>query len=273
MRKIALPKIIEEFFYKKIVKNIIMLSKLGRASVLGNADSGLNFDHMYRQKPKGITSFGKFIDSILLNLPSVKATRNRKDIIIKILENEIANNLIENKKTRILDIASGPARYLTEVINNYNQDNVEVLCLDRDQRSLNFGKILSVNKPMRYAKANIFKLKHLKKFSDKVSWKPNIVISSGLFEYLSDDEVKKILSDVYKSVENGSLFIFATQKDNPSKKLMEKVCTTQSGKPWQLIYRDPKELRKWILEAGFKNPIVSVDRWNMYEFCTGRKYS
>ncbi|MFA6321111.1 MAG: class I SAM-dependent methyltransferase family protein [Candidatus Omnitrophota bacterium] len=144
---------IEDFLYKKVIKNILMLSKLGRASVSGKADSGLNFDHMYRRKPKGITAFGKFVDSIVLNLPSVQATRNRKDIIIKILENEIANNMLENKKTRIVDIASGPARYLTEIINSYNQDKIEVLCLDRDQRSINFGKALALNKPMRYAKA------------------------------------------------------------------------------------------------------------------------
>lgn len=261
----------EDFFYKKFLRSILMLSKLGRTSMKGNADSGLNFDHMYRRMPKGITSFGKFIDSILLNLPSVQATRNRKEIIIKILENEIANNIIENKKIRIVDIASGPARYLAEIINEYNQDKIEVLCLDRDRRSLNFGKILSANKPMRYAKADIFKLRHLKKFSDKISWRPNIIVSSGLFEYLNDYDVKKILSDVHKNIENGGLFIFATQNDNPSKKLMEKVCTTQNGQSWQLNYRDPKKLRKWIIDAGFKNPIVSVDRWNMYEFCTGRK--
>lgn len=272
MEKRTFHDVVEDFFYKKIIKNIIALSKLGRASISGKADSGLNFDHMYRRKPKGITSFGKFVDSILLNLPSVKATRNRKDIIIGMLENEIANNIIENKKTRIVDIASGPARYLTEMINHYNQDKIEVLCLDRDRRSLNFGKILSTNKPMRYAKANVFKLGHLKKLSDRIAWKPNIVISSGLFEYLDDDDVKKILDDVYKNIENGGLFIFATQRDNPSKKLMEKVCKMQSGNAWKLIYRDPLDLRRWIIEAGFKNPIVSIDKWNMYEFCMGRKH-
>ena len=101
---------IENFWYKVILKNLLSLSKLGRTSIKGGADSGLNFDHMYRNNPKGITVFGKFVDRVLLNLPSVKATRQRKEVIIKILQNEVANNLILNKKSRILDLASGPAR-------------------------------------------------------------------------------------------------------------------------------------------------------------------
>ena len=65
-----------------------------------------------------------------MNLPSVRATRHRKDIIIKILQNEIANNLTLKKKTKILDLASGPARYLVELINDFNQEMIEVLCLE-----------------------------------------------------------------------------------------------------------------------------------------------
>ena len=139
------------------------ISKLGRATMGGQADSGLNIDYMYRNKPKGVTRVGKFVDKILLNLPSVKATRQKKDVIIKILSNEIANNILLHKKTKILDIASGPARYIVDAITSYNQNGIEVLCLDSDKRSVNFGKILSGKKPIRYAKANVFKANHLKK--------------------------------------------------------------------------------------------------------------
>jgi hypothetical protein len=263
---------VNHFFYHKVAKPLISLSKLGRASIMGRSDSGLNFDHMYRNKPKGITVFGRFVDKVLLNLPSVKATRHRKDIIIKILENEIKNNVLFGKKTKILDIASGPARYLTELITNANQDKLEVICLDRDRRAINFGKVLAGKGPVRYSKVNIFKLDRLKRFSNKILWKPDIIISSGLFEYLKDDEVKKILADVYSNIENGGLFIFATQKNNPSKELMSEICVTQSGSPWELTYREPDILRKWIIDAGFKAVIISVDQWGMYEFCTGRKY-
>ena len=268
----AIKSKLESFWYRAIVKNIVSLSKLGRTSIRGEADSGLNFDYMYRNDPKGITTFGRFVDKLLLNLPSVKATRNRKEIIIKIMQNEIANNLVLSKKTRILDIASGPARYLVELINNANQDNIEVLCIDKDRKSLNFGKILAGRKPIRYAKVDVLNARHLKRLSKSISWKPSIVLISGLFEYKEDSFVKKILREVYDNIDYDGLFVFISQVDNPSKKLMREVCVTSEGKSWELIYRKPEVFRRWLLDFGFKNVIVSVDKWGMYEFCTCRKY-
>lgn len=262
----------EDFWYKMILKNILSLSKLGRTSMKGQADSGLNFDHMYRAQPKGITSFGRFVDKVLLNLPSVKATRHRKDIIIKILANEIANNLMLSKKTRILDVASGPARYLVDLIDSSNQNNIEVLCIDKDIRALNFGKILAGNKPIRYTKADVQKTEHLKRLSKKISWVPNIVLISGLFEYKDDNFVKNILAEIYDNIAYDGLLLFISQVDNPTKKLMSKVCLTSEGKSWELIYRKPEIFRKWLLKLGFKSVIISVDQWGMYEFCTCRKY-
>jgi len=227
---------------------------------------------MYRNKPKGITSFGKFIDKLLLNLPSVKATRDRKNIIVKILQNEIANNLMLEKKTRILDIASGPARYLVELLDSYRQKNIEVLCLDRDKRSLKFGKILAGGRPIRYAKIDVFKPNHLKYLSKKISWRPNIILTSGLFEYLEDSSVRDTLREVFNNIDKEGLFIFISQVDNPSKKLMSKICKTSEGKSWELIYRNPETFRRWLLDIGFKNVIVSIDSWGMYEFCTCKKY-
>ncbi|MBL7197599.1 MAG: class I SAM-dependent methyltransferase family protein [Candidatus Omnitrophica bacterium] len=263
---------IEDFIYQKIIKKGLALSKLGRASISGKADTGLNFDHMYKRQPQGLSPVGKFIDKVLLNLPSVKATRHRKDIIIKILQNEIENNIVLDKKTKVLDLASGPARYLVELISEHNQDNIEILCLDADRSSLNFGKMLIGRKPVRYTKANIFSLNHLKKLSKKVKWIPNIVISSGFFVYLEDDKVISILQDIHRHVDNDSLLIFTSQVDNPSKKLMEKLGKASSGKPWALYYRKPDQLRKWMLDIGFRDVIISVDQWGMYEFCTGRKH-
>ena len=263
---------LEEFWYQHIIRNIISLSKLGRASMRGDADSGLNFDYMYRNRPRGITAFGKFVDRVLLNLPSVKATRRRKEIIIKILKNEIENNLVLKRKSKILDIASGPARYLVELISEYSQDDIEVLCIDKDRKSLNFGRILAGSKPVRYTKADVLKTKHLKRLGKKISWIPNIIICSGLFEYKDDGFVKRVLKEVYENINNDGLFIFISQVDNPTKNLMSKLGSTSEGRRWELIYREPEIFRRWVLDLGFRNVIISVDIWGMYEFCTCRKY-
>lgn len=262
---------VEDFWYKKILRNMLSLSRLGKTSMAGDADSGLNFDHMYRNQAAGVNLFGKLVDRILLNLPSVQATRNRKEIIIKILQNEIANNLLLNRKTKILDIASGPARYLSELMSNYKQSEIEVLCVDKDKRSLDLGRVLAGSRPIRYAKADILRTAHLKRLSGKISWMPNIVLISGLFEYKDDIFVKHILKEIYDNIDNDGLFLFISQADNPSKKLMSKVGLTSEGKNWELIYRQPQTFRRWLIDTGFKNIVISVDRWGMYEFCTCRR--
>lgn len=261
----------KNFFYNNILKNVLSLSKLGRTTVKGLADSGLNIDHMYRDRAKGITFAGRLIDSILLNLPSVKATRKKKDIIIKILQNEISNNIILKRKTRILDLASGPARYLVELIDGSNQNFVEILCIDADKRSVNFGKTLSGKRPIRFARANVFKAEHLIEFSKKINWLPNIIMTTGFFEMQTDQVVKNLLKEIYQALDSDSLILFTAQASNPSEKLMKNVGKTQSGKPWEMYFRAPEQLREWIINCGFRNVIISLDTWGVYEYCTGRK--
>lgn len=264
-------RLVENIFYNNIVKPILSISKLGRTTVKGHADSGLNIDHMYKNRPKGVASVGRIVDKILLNLPSVKATRYKKEVIIKILTNEISNNILIGKKTKILDIASGPARYIVDFITDHNCDKVEVLCLDSDRRSINFGKILAGKKPIRYTKANVFKLKHLKAFSNKISWVPNVVISTGFFELLSNGTFKNMLEDIFRYMDNDGLAIFTSQADNPSKKLMATLGKKHNGEKWNIFFRTPEFLRELMIKIGFRDVIVSIDQWGMYEYCTGRK--
>ena len=271
MKTNALKDQIDSFFYKKIVAPIISLSKLGRTTLSGQADAGLNIDHMYRNRPKGITRAGKLVDRVLLRLPSVQATRYKKDIIAKILSNEIANNILLEKKIKILDLASGPARYLVDVVTDKNKDEIEILCIDYDKRSVNFGKILAGNKPIRYTRVNVFKLERLKRLAGRISWIPNIIITTGFFELLSDNVFENMLKDMYRHIDKDGLVLFTSQADNPSKKLMTKIGKKQDGKNWTLFLRSPDHLRALMIKLGFRDVIISVDRWGMYEYCTGRK--
>lgn len=255
----------------KIITLILSISKLGRNVIKGQADSGLNIDHMYRNRAKGITRLGKFIDNVLLNLPAVKATRNKKDIIMKILRNEIENNIILDKKTKILDIASGPARYIVDVITSYTHDKIEVLCLDSNRKSINFGRALAGKKPIRYTKANVFNLRHLKSLSRKLKWIPNILITTGFFEMLQDEIFRKMLKDAYDHIEEEGLIIFTSQADNPSKNLMSELGKKQNGQSWNIFFRTPEYLRRLMIKTGFRDVIISIDQWGMYEYCTGRK--
>jgi hypothetical protein len=271
MKKSKLKKI-EDFFYKRILRPFIYLSRLGRKAMFGYADSGITFDHIYRNKAKGYTKFGKVVDRALLNLPASKATRSRKERIKTLLRDEIQRNQALGKKTRIVDLASGPARYLVELLSEDIAKDVESVCLDSDFHSIKYGKGIAGNRSILYKRSNVLRIgpKH-RKFALKKNWCPNVVVSSGLVEYLDDETACSFFKRVRVLLDEGGLYILITQKSNPSKKLIEKLGVTKGGKKWELYYRDPKVVGEWLEKAGFKNINWDVDGWNMYVFFNGRK--
>lgn len=263
----------ETFFYRRIVAPLLSISCIGNNTISGKADAGVSIDCIYQEQPKGMYLFGNFVDGMLRRLPAVKATVKKKEVIIKILQNEVANNHHLNITSKILDLASGPARYMVDFIEQRGSDcaGVEVLCLDNEQTSINFGKVIGKDKPMRFVKADIFKLGTLKRFSNKIGWKPNIILCTGFFELSEDAYVRKLLKEIFDFMAIGGLLVFTSQADNPSKKLMKKVGKRQNGAMWKMHFREPSILRSWLLDMGFRSVIISLDVWGMYEYCTGRK--
>jgi len=134
---------LDDFFYKVILKNLLKTSKLGYGTIITGAESGVNFEHMYNNHPEGKFIIGRFIDKVLLNLPAVHATRGRKDDIKKIIWNEVQNNRLLGKKTRVLDLASGSARYLRELADEHRNGDIESVCIDKDKDCVSLGEKLS----------------------------------------------------------------------------------------------------------------------------------
>lgn len=266
-------KNLENFFYNRILKNLLFTSRLGRKSMMGYADSGINFDYIYRNVAVGYTKFGKMIDRILLNLPAAKATINRKNTIVTTLRQEIDKNKERGKKTRIVDLASGPARYVVEAIDDTNKQDVETLCLEFDRRSIEFGKRIALEKPILYKRANILKIgTHYKRVSDKRKWIPNIIMVSGFIEYQeSDSLVLDLLKNIHRHLEKDGMVFVVTQMSSPNKRLTEKLGTTKQGSKWKLRYRSPKSMEELVEKAGFKDVNIKKDKWDMYVYCRGKK--
>ena len=265
---------VENFFYKVIIRNLLKTSKLGYGLVVTGAEAGTNFERIYDNQPEGSFVIGHFIDKALLNLPAVQATRGRKEDIKKILENEIHNNILLNYKTRILDLASGASRYLREFSQEHRMGYVESVCIDKDMPSVRLGRVLARKenlKNIKFFKADLFDLKHLKAFAAKLKWKPNIIIASGLFIYFSNEIVEKILKDIYEYLPTGGIIIFTSYEQLNTRKLMRKAMSTSTGQEWTLYYRQPEQWRSMLHRIGFKNNLILRDQWQMNNICTARK--
>lgn len=272
MKKLAVH--LDNFLYKVVIKNILKTSKLGYGTVVTGAESGVNFEHIYDNRPEGKFIIGKYIDKILLNLPAVHATRGRKEDIKRVLWNEIHNNKLLNRKTRVLDLASGGARYLRELAEEHRSGDVESVGLDKDFKCIQLGRTLVEKeklKNIRFVKGDLFKLGHLQNFSSKVGWAPNVVIASGLFIYFNNQIVEKVVREIYDLLPKDGLLVFSSYERLNTKKLMRKTMATSSGEEWTLYYRKPDYWRSFLYETGFREIFIFKDQWQMNNICTARK--
>ncbi|HRK61996.1 MAG TPA: class I SAM-dependent methyltransferase family protein [Candidatus Omnitrophota bacterium] len=265
---------IEDFYYRRIVKNILKLSSLGYGFIVKGAEFGYNYEHIYNNRASGRYFVGTMIDRLFLNLPAVQATRERKDVLKGVLWNEICNNILLKRKTKIIDLASGGARYLRELKNEHLLGQVESICIDRNLDCVEMGRLLSREEGLRnirFIKGDVFKLHHLKKFSNKSKWVPNVVTASGFFIYFNDDIVTKMIRDIYDVLPAKGLFVFQSYENLNTKKLMRKTMATSSGDNWTLYYRKPDFWRDLLHRVGFEDVFISRDKWLMNNVCVARK--
>lgn len=265
---------LDNFFYKVLLRNLLKTSKLGFGTIVTGAESGANFEHMYNNRPEGSFVIGRFADKALLNLPAVQATRGRKEDIKKVLWNEIGNNQLLGRKTQVLDLASGGARYLRELAEEHRKGEVESICIDKDQTCVQMGRELSRRERLsniKFFRGNIFKLGHLRQLAHRLSWQPNVVVASGLFIYFNNQAVEKMIREIYELLLKDGLVVFSSYESLNTRKLMRKTMSTSSGEEWTLYYRKPEYWRMLLHEMGFRQIFITRDRWQMNNICTGRK--
>ncbi len=265
---------IDDLFYRVILKNTLKLSKLGYGFIVSGAESGENYEHIYDNKPKGSLFIGVFLDKILLNLPSVRATRARKEEIKEILRSESENNRMAGTRTRVLDLASGGARYLRELKGEHESGDIESLCIDKNRRCVSLGRSLAMTenvKNLKFVRGDIFRIGHLKTISERLGWQPNVIIASGLFIYFNDPTVERVLTEIYQTLPVGGLIVFQSYENLSSRKLMRKTSVTSAGEQWTLYYRQPEFWTKLLSDIGFKDILITRDEWHMNNVCSARK--
>ncbi len=258
--------------YGNVLRPLFFVSRIGRRIVLGRVGTGALLDYIYEQRPSGYSRIGKAVDRALLSMPAAKATRHKLDKIRSLILQEIESNQSRSRPTRIVDLGSGAARYLHNPDRKYegNGSHIEALCLDIDSRCLRAGRRLPQEFPIQYRKGNVDKLGHYQRLANRIGWKPNIAVVSTCYDLLDDSTTRKSLEELYQSMDAGGVAIIASQVRNPSHALIEKTKLRRNKAP-EIHYREPFIIRKWMIESGYKEVSVELDKWGMYAFYIGRK--
>ncbi len=255
----------------KAIKFAFNLSYVGRRVISGKADSGVTFDHIYLNKAKGYYFIGRLVDRILLDFPSLKATRGRwsyiADEILRIAE-EISPG---GGEVDVVDLASGVSRYLVDLAKKTTKFKLQCLCLDKDMESLTIGRKISEGGQFRYCRTDLFASRKLINLGMRRNWRPNIAIATGLVEYLNDEALASLLEGLHPALTDRGFVILSSQINNPSRHLMETICRTSESRPWTLIYRQPENIKVVLERCGFSVKRVYIDDLKMYSILTAQK--
>jgi len=224
-------------------------------------DSGMIMNYIYRNKAQGKFYIGKFIDRMFLNQLTCRAFRSIKSIQIEMIRSYLLER--DDKSTFIVDLASGRADYIYDTLEMSDQ-KIEVLLCDISESALNESKEtadkLNLDNVVRFKCADALDTENLKQINPK----PNLLIEVGLYGIIhNDDLLRKHLSDV-KQILKPDAILFNVQTQNPQIELIARSLKNQHGERCVWHLRSVEEVIRWAEEAGFKNPKITIDPYDIY---------
>jgi SAM-dependent methyltransferase len=161
----------------------------------------------YRNTPLS-DGIGYYLDLCLLNTPLAEAVRNR----IKKLEEMLREEISKRKQPSLLNIACGSCRELMGIVPEIRDSGAKIICIDNDNDALSFAQ-----DRLSYAgilpQVELRKYNALRMFDDEMNMmefgKQDIIYSVGLFDYLPDDFLIKLLRALYNLLNPGGKLIAA----------------------------------------------------------------
>lgn len=242
---------LKKFFVEKLRKYFLYGEYINHslAKPRGYAGDYLIIDAIYKNNPQ-TNGYERLFDNYFQMSPISIAVRNRKEDFKRIIKSIVANCA---EPIRILNLASGPCRDLSELLGDPEMADKFVLidCIEQDVEAIKYAKKLIDNSDqVRFINMNVARLALYKNVQDKFEHKYDLIYSTGLFDYLDYRLSTRLISNCKKLLTNNGVIAISDVRDrftNPSIHFMEWVGD------WNLIYRDEKTFKKIFIDAGFQN--------------------
>ncbi len=239
-------------FLKKMMRSTSHDSK----TVVQNTGTAAALDAMYTRHQRGLFSRG-----IMQGLADLfwhhcfsqpKALRNRLALVEMNMDEEILRltRIDDTRLIKIISVGGGSMRALIQSINRISQErhlNIKVLNIDKDERAIDAGKKLAgefdSTDLFDWIRGDARNLKTLISGGDFF----DIAEMVGLLDYFSEESGAELIRSVYNILKPGGVFIVANVHPNE-----EMPFVTNLGWPF-MYYREPKDLKKLLVEAGFSS--------------------
>ncbi len=199
-----------------------------------------------RDPCEGSSIFAKILNVFILRQAPAEAHRNRVARLIDILVLETMRHAQQNLPCRVFSVGCGPAAEVQEFLVRHGlSDRAEFTLLDADEETIGYtrgvlaglrarhGRMTSV----RAVKMSVQRLLRLNGKLDLPSDEYDLIYSAGLFDYLSDEICRWLISRLYRMLAPGGLLLVTNvEPTNPIRHVMEHLYE------WHLIYRNGKQL-------------------------------
>jgi SAM-dependent methyltransferase len=248
--------------------------RLSRGIQLGwrvGFDSGVTLDYVYENRPQGITPLGRMIDRGYLSSIGWRGIRQRRLHLERALRETIERTHAAQLPVRLLDIASGPGRYVLETIHRLANIPITAVLRDYKQENLDAARRLVGElglKTVTIVQGDAFDGAALA----AVRPRPTIAIVSGLYELFPDNEpVRRSLRGLAEAVEPGGHLIYTNQPWHPQVEFIARVLTNREGQPWVMRRRTQAEMDQLVAAAGFIKLSQEIDTWGIFTVSVARR--
>ena len=245
-----------------LLQTIGMLSEGIKIGYTQGFDSGMIMNYVYENTPHGRLYIGRLLDKAFLNQITCKAFRAVKQIVQDVLSAYLEER--KDKPTFILDLASGKADYIYDVLKDRQYKNVKVLLQDIDGLALEESKAIAEErgllKQIRFEQGDALDAESLK----GISLKPNLVVEIGLYGIIHDDNlIRRHLFDLREFL-NPEALLFNVQTYNPQIELIARALKNRDRERCVWHLRPVESLVEWAREAGFREAKITMDPYGIY---------
>lgn len=251
------------------LKTVGRMSNGIRLGLQRGFDSGVSLDYAYRNEAHGLTPVGRWLDRIYLSAVGWRAMRKRRDHLQQLIEVALAMVAREGLPARLLDVASGPGRYLLEVLKKHPE--AEGWMVDLAEANVTRGCELAARLGVttaHFSRGNAFDADALAGFTPP----PSIGIVSGLYEvFPRNNVVYDSLLGLARAIPTGGLLLYTNQPWHPHLRFISNVLPNRFGRPWRMRCRSQMEMDHLVALAGFEKLTTRVDEWGIFSVSLARR--
>ena len=235
-------------------------------------DSGRSLDYVYANRAQGITPLGRMIDRVYLNAIGWRGIRIRKSHLQQMLVRAIELAGAGGRAVHLVDIASGPGRYLLELLRKLPPEaRVSATLRDCNPQERQTGERLAAEKGVsnaRFLEGDAFSFDSLAAIAPKA----DVAIVSGLYELFGDNElVLTSLRGLEAATQGGGYLVYTNQPWHPQVEMIARVLKNRDGERWVMRRRTQEEMDELVRAAGFKKLDMLIDPFGIFTVSLARR--